>query len=107
MRERRFKDALFYGANLLVIFVVVATKHDIEVASIAVGSMVIGFLNVFGLLHLALRLYRKEPVSRMLYAAAVCAVLGSTALCLWGYVWPLLLVTACLLFIDAVVLKFK
>jgi hypothetical protein len=107
MRKRRFKDALFYGANLLVVFLIVATKYDVKVASFAVGCFVVGSLNVFGLMHLALRIHRQEPVSRMLYVAAVCAVLGSAALVLWGHVWPLFLVTACLLFIDAVVLKFK
>ena len=106
--KKRFEaDLLTYGTGLLLIFLVLAIKYDIRVATLAIGCFVVGFLNVFGAVRTVLTFARRQGVTRMNMALAACALAGSAVLVATGYWLPLILVTACLLLIDAVFLRFK
>jgi hypothetical protein len=108
MVKRRFQvDLLSYGAGLVAIFLVLAIKYDVRVATLAIGCFVVGFLNVFGAARALLMFARRQHVSRISMALAACALAGTAALVATGHWLPLLLVTACLLLIDAVSLRFK
>ena len=98
---------LIYGGSLSAIFAIAANKYNFEVAAATIGSLVVGFLNVFALASAIILLLKRRPVSRKQLSLSACALFGSVALIVWGYWLPLALVTTCLLFLDLSVRCFR
>lgn len=99
--------ALQYLFGIAVIFVIVAFKASVEVAAWFVVCGVIGYLNAFYVIRLFISLIGRKKPSRVEILIAVGSIVVSAAIVYFGYGLVLGLTTACFVFIDAVVLRFK
>jgi hypothetical protein len=104
--NRKLK-ALQYLAGIAIIFVIVAFKASVEVAAWFVICGVIGYLNAFYVVRLLISLIGRKKSSRTGMVIAIGSIAVSAAIVYFGYGLVLSLTTACFVFIDAVVLRFK
>ena len=93
-------------ATLLLLFALVTYKYDLRTATAFIASCIAGWLNVFGIFHALLSAYRRIPISGMTLFVILVALAVDGLLGILGYAAALALVTSCLLFGDAVVLRF-
>ena len=92
--------------GLALIFAIAAYRYDLRTAVAFVTSCFAGWLNVFGALHAFLAFVRRQPISAGTSVAVGTALILSVALAFFGYWLVLALTTACVLLIDAAVLRF-
>jgi hypothetical protein len=101
-------QVLKYGGGLLLLFALVAYKtSDLRIAAVAIACFVVGYLNVFSVLRGAIAVFKRQQVGAARVSLIAGALLADVALVYVGAGSALLLVTVCLLIIDAAVLRFR
>ncbi len=105
--SRRKSQLLTYLAYLVLLFLLVAYKAGPSLAAIFVAAGVLGYLNVFAVLHAALSVFRGHPLTRPTILLVAVGVVGSVVLFAAGYWPPLAICTGSFLVIDGVALRFR
>ena len=92
--------------GVALLFALVFYRHDLLTATAFIGAGIIGWLNIFGILHALLSLMRRQRVTAATWAVCAGAMAGSLLLVYFGFGAPLALTTTSFLVIDALALRF-
>ena len=94
------------GTAVRVVLVAYKTS-DLWIAALAVACFVVGYLNVFSVLRGIIAVFKRQEVGAGRASLIAGVLLADVALVYVGAGWALLLVTVCLLIIDAALLRFR
>jgi hypothetical protein len=101
-------QVLKYGGGLLLLFVLGAYKtSDLCLAALMVACFVVGYLNVFSVLRGVIAVFKRQNVGAARASLIAGVLLADVVLVYAGAGWALVLVTVCLLIIDAALLRFR
>lgn len=107
MTRPDWADVLRYGGGILLIFALVAYKADLRIAALATACFVVGYHNIFSVLRGAIAFFKRQKVGAARASLIAGVLLADVVLVYFGSGWALLLVTVCVLIIDAAVLRFR
>lgn len=108
MTRPDWAQVLKYGGGILLLFALVAYKtSDLWIAALTVACFVVGYLNIFSVLRGVIAVFKRQKVGAARASLIAGVLLADVALVYVGAGWALVLVTVCLLIIDAAVLRFR
>ena len=102
-----FRKALRTAGHLALVFLATAWMADVRVAAVLVASLIACGLNQLFVVRTLLGVYRGIKPGRHALLLGVIGIAISIIIVLAGY-WPMFVILAAgILFVDAVVLRFR
>lgn len=107
MFERSCANAARYLSGMVLLFAVIAYRSDFRHAAFVTACLIVGYMNLFGVLHGFVAALKRKEVPLRQGSVAVLALGASAGLTFAGYGLVLVLATASFLIIDVLVLRFR